>query len=167
VFGRLIKLAHFLSLIGFVGGLAASLVLADFADSAPPGVLAALRMSIATVGETLVVPSLVTLVITGMLLVVARPHLIHARWVWAKALVTLAIAGIALAVVQPAVTRAAVLAAEGSLGSPSLGAMTHAFSAERIGGAINLALALVAIALAVWRPRLGQSARDSTGDDTG
>ena len=167
MFGRLIKLAHFLSLIGFVGGLAASLVLADFADSSPPGVLAALRMSIATVGETLVVPSLVTLVISGMLLVVARPQLINARWVWAKALVTLVIAGIALAVVQPAVTRAAVLAAEGSLGSPSLNAMTQAFSAEQVGGAINLALALVAIALAVWRPRLGQSARDSMGDDTG
>jgi hypothetical protein len=167
VFGRLIKLAHFLSLIGFVGGLAASLVLADFASDTPPGVLAALRMSIATLGETLVVPSLVTLVLTGMLLVVARPQLIRARWVWAKALVALAIAGIALAIVQPAVTRAAVLAAEGSVGSPSLGAMTQAFSAEQIGGAINLALALVAIALAVWRPRLGQSARDSTGEDTG
>jgi Predicted integral membrane protein (DUF2269) len=166
VFGRLIKLVHILSVIGFVGGLAASMVVADVADSAPPTALAALRMAIAAVGETLVVPSLVMLVLTGMLLVVARPHLVSARWIWAKAVLSVAIAGIALAVVQPAVTRAAVLAAEAALGSPALQAMGRAFSAEQIGGAVNLLLALVAIALALWRPRLGQSARDSAGEDT-
>jgi hypothetical protein len=64
---------HVLSVIGFAGGLAASLVVADFADDAPPTALAALRLAIATVGETLVVPLLVMLVLTGMLLVVARP----------------------------------------------------------------------------------------------
>lgn len=165
MFGRLIKLIHFLAIIGFVGGLASSLVLADFAGNAPPGVLAALRQSIVMVAEALVVPSLIVLVVSGMLLVVARPHLIGARWVWAKALVTLVIASIALLVVQPAITRAAVLAAEGSLGSPSLAAMTQAFSAEQLGGATNLALALVAIGLAVWRPRLGQSKRDTPGED--
>jgi hypothetical protein len=36
--------------MGFVGGSASSLVLADFADNAPPTALAALRMSIVTLG---------------------------------------------------------------------------------------------------------------------
>jgi hypothetical protein len=92
--------------------------------------------------------------------------LVVARWVWAKAVLSVAIAGIALAVVQPAVTRAAALAAEASLGSPAMQAMGHAVGAEQIGGAVNLVMALAAIALALWRPRLGQSARDSAGDDT-
>lgn len=157
MFGRLLKIAHYLALIGFVGGLAASLVLTDFADNAPPTTLAALRHAIAAVGETLVVPSLVLLLLSGTLLVVARPHLISARWVWAKAVLAVAIAGVALAIVQPAVNRAAALAAEASLGSPSLQAMTQAFSAEQIGTIVNLCLVLAAIVLAVWRPRLGQS----------
>jgi hypothetical protein len=73
VFGRFIKLVHVLSVIGFAGGLAASLLVADFAEDAPPTALAALWMAIPTGGETLVVPSLVMLVLTGMLLLVARP----------------------------------------------------------------------------------------------
>lgn len=157
MFGRLLKIAHYLALIGFVGGLAASLVLADFAGNAPPTTLAAMRQAIAAVGETLVVPSLVLLLLSGMLLVVAHPQLISARWVRAKAVLAVAIAGVALAIVQPAVNRAAALAAEASLGSPSLQAMMQAFSAEQIGTIVNLCLVLAAIVLAVWRPRLGQS----------
>ena len=163
MFGRLIKLAHFLSLIGFVGGLAASLVLADFADSAPPGVLAALRMSIATVGETLVVPSLVTLVITGMLLVVARPHLIHARWVWAKALVGVIVAATILAGLQPLVLALASMSATGALGDAPPGPLASTVETERWAAYLTLANVVAAVVIAVWRPRLGRTAagRDS------
>lgn len=156
MFGRLLKIAHYVALIGFVGGLATSLVLADLAGNAPPAALAALRHAISAVGETLVIPSLVLLLLSGMLLVVARPRLINARWVWAKAVLAAALAGVALGIVQPAVTRAAALAAEASIGSPSLKAMKQAFSAEWLGTVVSLILVLIAIVLAVWRPRLGR-----------
>jgi hypothetical protein len=165
VFSRLIKLVHYLALIGFVGGTAAALVLADFAGNAPPSLVPVLRLSILAVGESLMLPSLIVLVVSGMLLVVARPRLVRARWVWAKALLALAVVSIVLAVVQPAITRAAALAAEASLGAPASEALRQAFSAEQIGGAGSLLLALIAIVLAIWRPKLGQSTRDSTGDD--
>lgn len=157
MFRHLIKIVHLLALAGFVGGLAATLLLSDFADDAPPSLLAALRMSVASLGESLVVPSLVLMVVSGMLLVVARPQLVRARWLWAKALLTVVIAVIALGIVQPAITRAAVLAAEGALGTPTLNEMSAAFTAERVGSVVVLLLAAVAVVLAVWRPRLGQS----------
>jgi hypothetical protein len=47
----LFRLLHYAGLIGYVGGSVSSLVLADFADNAPPTVLAALRISIVTLGE--------------------------------------------------------------------------------------------------------------------
>lgn len=159
MFRHIIKIIHLLSLAGFVGGLGATLLLADFSDNAPPSLLAALRMAVASLGESLVVPSLVLLVLSGMLLVVARPQLVRARWLWAKVVLTLAVAIIAVGVVQPAITRAAVLAAEGALGTPALGEMTRAFAEERIGGLVVLALSALAVMLAVWRPRLGQSAQ--------
>lgn len=158
MFSRLLKTVHLLALAGFVGGLAATLLLSDFADAAPPSVLAALRMSIASLGSSLVVPSLVLMAVTGMLLVVARPHLVRARWLWAKVALTAVIAIVALGVVHPAITRAALLAAEGALGTPALAEMSRAFGAERLGGVVVLVLSAVAVTLAVWRPRLGQPA---------
>ena len=164
MFGRLIKLIHYLALIGFVGGTAATLVLASFADDVPHSLVPVVRLAIVAVSESLMVPSLVVLVVSGLLLVVARPLLVNARWVWAKAVIALTLAAIALAVVHPAVNLAAVLERESSLGASASGALHEALSAEQIGSIANLLLAVVAIMVAVWRPKLGQSARDA-GDD--
>lgn len=165
MFRHLIKIIHLLALAGFVGGLASTLLLSDYADDAPPSLLAALRMLIAALDESLVVPSLVLMVLSGMLLVVARPQLVGARWLWAKTALTVVIAVVVLAVVHPAITRAAVLAAEGALGTPALGELSRAFTAERIGGIAVLALAALAVVLAVWRPRLGQRQSTDFGHD--
>ena len=155
-----LKLLHYAGLIGFVGGLASTLVLAEFADDAPPTALAALRQSIVALGESVVVPSLVVLLVSGTLLVIARPQLVYARWVWLKAGIALVIAAVALAVVRPAVVRAAAIAAEAALGAPALDALTQAFNAEQVGTIVSLVLAFVAMAVAIWRPRLGQLRRD-------
>jgi len=164
VYGRIVKLLHFLGLTGFVGGLAAAAVLGGFADQAPPGVLAALRLAIAELGESLVVPSLVLVLVSGMLLVVARPKLVRARWVWAKAVLAVVMAVLALSVVQPGARRAAVLASEAALGTPARDALAQATSAESLGGTVVLLLALAALALAVWRPRLGRPAGRGADD---
>jgi uncharacterized membrane protein len=152
---RLLKLLHYGALIGFIGGLAAALLLAAFAADAPPTAHAALRMAIAHLGAELVVPALVLLVVSGLLLVVARPHLIGARWIWAKAVLTLALGGVTLVVVMPALQRAAAVAAQAAIDAAPPGDAAHLFAAEAWGGTAVLLLALVAVILAVWRPRLG------------
>lgn len=154
---HLLKLLHLLAAIGFAGGLAVSLLLAGIADDSTATAYAAGRRLVSAVAEYVVLPSLVVLVTTGLLLMVKQPALIDARWVWLKALIGTMVGGIALLVVQPAVTRVGALARLALEGSPAFGALAMPLRAEMIGGAINLALSLAAIALAVWRPRLGRN----------
>lgn len=152
----LLKWLHLVTAIGFVGTLAATLLLSWTADERTASSFAAGRRAISTIAESLELPSLVVLVLTGMLLTVKQPALIEARWVWAKALLGVLIGGIALLVVQPAVTRAAALAQMGLEGSPAFGPLVATLRAERIGAGISLVLSLAAIALAVWRPQFGR-----------
>jgi uncharacterized membrane protein len=152
----LLKLLHLLAAIGFAGTLVVSLLLAATADDSTATAFAASRRAIAAAAEHIALPSLVLLVLTGMLLVVKQPAYFEARWVWAKALLGALIVGIALLVVQPAVSRASALAQMSVEGSPVLRPLAAALRAERIGGIVNLALSLAAISLAVWRPSLAR-----------
>lgn len=152
---RVLKLLHVAALAGFLGGLAAALIVADLARAAPPTALATLRLAIAQVGADLVVPALVLLVVTGMLLVVARPALIGARWVWGKAVIALALGGVTLAVVVPAMQRAAAYTAQAALDAPAPHEIAQAIGAEAWGGLAVLLLSSLALVLAIWRPRLG------------
>jgi hypothetical protein len=156
---HLLKLMHLASMAAFSGSLMVSLVLADSAEGVTAAGLASVRRSIAVVGDAVVVPSLIVLLVTGMLLVVARPNLIHARWVWAKAVLGTTAAAIALFVVLPAERHAAIAANEGSLGAPSLELMQRALQSELLGTIVTLALVLLAVLVAVWRPRLGATMR--------
>ena len=153
---HLLKWLHLVTAIGFVGALAVTLLLSVTADDSTVSAFAATRRAIATIAETIGLPSLVLLVLSGMLLTMRQPALIEARWVWAKALLGILVGGISLLVVQPAVTRAAALAQMALEGSPALGPLTAALRAERIGVGISLLLSLAAIALAVWRPQFGR-----------
>lgn len=159
----LLRLLHLASVAVFSGALAVSLVLADDAEGASAAGVAAVRRSIVNVGDVVVIPALIVLLLTGMLLVVGRPMLIHARWVWAKAALGSVVAGVALFVVLPAARRAAAAAADGSLGAPSLDLMQGAMRSELLGSALALALVVLAAWIAVRRPRFGaRSERDSS-----
>lgn len=156
---RPLKYLHIVAAIGLVGALFVSLLLAATAQPASPAALAALRAAIAQIGSDIALPALILLGLSGALLVVAQPLLIDARWVWAKAVLGLLLGAVAIVVVQPAVNAAAALAASAYEGTPS-DRMGELLRAESIGSLINLALALVAIALAVWRPGLGRRRED-------
>ncbi len=152
----LLKFLHVAAAIGFVGTLAVSLLLAAMADATSPSTFAALRGAIARAASEIGLPSLVLLGVTGALLVVKQPLLIDARWVWAKALLGTLVAVLVVFVVQPAISRAAALTAMAVEAAPMAGALDAALRAEWIGGLAVLALSLLAIAIAVWRPRLGK-----------
>jgi hypothetical protein len=156
---NLLKLVHLLAVVGFVGTLGVSLLLASAADTPSPGHFSALRAAIALVAGSIAVPSLLLAVISGLLLVVKQPALIEARWVWAKAALGVAICGVALVVVQPAVEQAAAFSREAALGSIVFSPLETALRREWIGGLVTLGLSLLAIVLAVWRPRLRRETR--------
>jgi hypothetical protein len=154
----LLKWLHVASAVGFVGGLAAMLLLSLTADDSSASAFAVARRAIQTLGETLGLPSLVLLMLSGMMLTMKQPSLVEARWLWGKALLGMLVSGVALLMVQPGAMRAAALAQMVLEGSMSVRTLEAAIRMERIGVAISVAASLIAIALAVWRPRLGRRA---------
>lgn len=153
---NLIKLLHYASLVGLAGGIIVSLVLADAIDVTSPSATASIHAAIALICGALVVPSMVVMLLTGMLLVVARPHLIGARWVWAKAALGLVTGGVILLALQPAVKAAAAMSATGALGDAAPGPLTSVVASEHAAAWWTLGLVFLAMVLAVWRPRLGR-----------
>ncbi|MGB2818236.1 MAG: hypothetical protein WBC37_13535 [Burkholderiaceae bacterium] len=155
---NLVKLLHFAGLAGLAGGIVVSLVLADTIDATSPSATAGMHAAIALICSGLIVPSTILMLLTGMLLVVARPRLISARWVWAKALLGLAIGAVILLALQPAVLAAAAMSATGALGDAAPGPLSKVVATEHAAAWWTLGLVLVALAVAVWRPRFGRPA---------
>ena len=160
---NLLKLLHHASLAGLGGGMVVILVLLDTIDATSPGAVAGMHAAIALVCGGLVVPSLVVLLLTGMLLVVARPQLINARWVWAKAFFGVIVAATLLAGFQPLVNALASMSSTGTLGTPP-GPLANMVETERWAAYLTLANVVAAMAIAVWRPRLGRAAAKQDRD---
>jgi hypothetical protein len=162
---NLLKLLHYLSLAGLGGGIVVILVLLDTIDPSAPSAVAGMHAAIALVCSALVVPSMVVMLLTGMLLVVARPHLINARWVWAKAFFGVIVAATILAGFQPLVNALASMSATGALGDAPPGPLSTTVETERYAAYLALANILAAIVIAVWRPRLGREPTAGRGSD--
>ena len=161
---------HLASVAAFGGATLILLVLATTIAPSSPLTFAAVRQAMSIVAETVAVPALLVMIVSGMLLVVARPGLIDARWVWAKAAAGVLVTVVALLLVQPSMRRATVLAvqeaagsvmqAEAHLGANARVPLEVALQREERGQWITLGLVLAAAALAVWRPRLGRKDMD-------
>lgn len=157
---------HLASVAAYAGATLTLLVLAATITPSSPLSFAAVRQAMSITAELVAVPALLVMLVSGMLLVVARPGLIDARWVWGKALVGTVVAAVALLQVQPSLRRATALAvqeaagsvvqAEALLGANAQVPMDAALRREQSGQWITLALLGLATGLAVWRPRLGQ-----------
>jgi hypothetical protein len=153
---NLVKLMHYAGLVGLAGGVLIALVLADTVDATSPGRSATVHAAVAHVGATVIVPSMVIVLLSGMLLVVARPQLIGARWVWLKAVLGLILGGVVLLALQPALRAAAAMAADGALGERAMGSLAAVVGAEVRAATITLVLVVAAAVVAIWRPRLGR-----------
>jgi hypothetical protein len=156
---------HLASVGTFGGALVTLLVLGSTVDALSPTSFAAVRQAMTIASQTVAVPALLLALLSGLLLIVARPAYIDARWVWAKVALGAVIGWVAFADGQPAMNRAtghAVQAAIGSVmpagalaGAHAASPMDAAMEQERRGRWINLGLVVAATVLSVWRPRLG------------
>jgi hypothetical protein len=156
---------HLASVAVFAGATALMLVqMASFTPMSPES-FAAVRETVSTGARDVVLPALLVTVASGMLLVVARPMLIEARWVWAKAAVGLALAAFVLLHAYPTTRLASAMVGgvaassvlqQGAPRDASQPPLEVVLVREERGQWIVLALAALATALAVWRPRLGR-----------
>lgn len=163
VLRRLLLLLHVASVLLFGGAAAVLLLIGQSARPDPPSAFAVLREAMTNCADLLLVPALLSLWVTGMLLVVARPALIDARWLRVKLGASVAMTALAFALLLPALHAATALALREATSvamAPAFFAGTQltleqALARETWGLWLTLASALVALALVLWRPRLG------------
>lgn len=149
--GRLLaKVLHEVASIGFGGGLAACLLINGLADPASPESFAAARQAFAAIAKLLLVPSMAVVVVSGLLAIAATRGYMDAGWAWLKALLGITVFEATLMVVGSGARHAEMLAA--ATADPA--ALQALLRSERYTLWLLIALCVVNVVLAVWRPRL-------------
>jgi hypothetical protein len=163
MYRHLLKALHALGAIGVMGSLAVTMVLV--ANSAPDPMpdYAALRRGIVLINKWLLVPSLLLVLVSGLLAIAATAAYKSAGWAWVKALSgILLFEGTLLTVVGSGRQAAEIAAAAATNGisAESSARLAGLLRTEWGGLWIMLGLCLANIVLAVWRPRLGRRVRN-------
>lgn len=157
---RLIKILHEIGAAGVMGAFAACLVLVMRGPAQPLVAYAAVRQSIAAISQWLLLPSLALVLISGLLSIAVNRAFHNAAWAWIKALLGISVFEGTLVTINASARRAAELATLAANGHADAAQLAQVLRTERGGLWLLLALSLVNIVLAVWRPRLYRTSRD-------
>jgi hypothetical protein len=157
---RLLKIMHEIGAVGVMGAFAACLVLVVKGPTQPLVAYAAVRQAIAAITQWLLLPSLVLVLLSGLLAIAATSAFHNAAWAWVKALLGLSVFEGTLVTINASARRAAELAAMAANGQGDPAQLAQTLRTEWGGLWLMLALSLINIVLAVWRPRLYRVSRD-------
>ncbi len=153
---RSVKFLHTLSAIGLMGGLAAyMLTLWAWPEPSSLEAQAALRAALALVSKWLILPSMLGVLVTGLLAMAVHAPYMSMPWVWAKMISGVLVFEASLGAIDGPAQKAARVTAQavaGEVDAAELAALVHN---EWIAWWTLLALAAANVALAVWRPRFG------------
>lgn len=165
---RLMKFIHTTGAIGYAGGIAAYMILANFGpELAVSEEFARHREALATISRWMILPSLMLVLFSGIFAMIVHHPFLNAGWVLAKAVSGILIFEASLASIDGPARKAARAAAEalaGEIDAVSLAALVN----DRIGALwVLLALAAANVALAIWRPRFVRSGRRAAAASAG
>lgn len=149
-----LKVLHELSTVGVMGSLAACVVLARTAPQDSLAGYAAVRQGIAAIEQWLLVPSLVLVLVSGLLAIVATRAYVNAGWPWLKALLGLGMLEGTFLTVSSRGREAAELSAQALSGAGDPAQLAEVLRTEGIGLWTLLVMSLANIIVGVWRPRL-------------
>jgi uncharacterized membrane protein len=161
---RSLKFVHTVATALLVGALALQLLVAYRYGAPPPeagAAAGAARGLAAEVSRWLLVPSLVVVVVSGLLLMGINRSYGAAGWVWAKALIGLMLVKTVITLTHPAARDLATSAAgqTTAAGAFTAEAVAQLVRMEWNGAWVALVLSVAAIAFGVWRPRLSGQPR--------
>lgn len=148
------KTLHDLSSITFGGALASCLVINQVASRDTAAEFAAARLAFSFIAQYLLVPSMFVVVVSGLIVLAATQAYAGAGWAWVKALLGLSVFEATLVVVGSKQKQAEVVAA---YADPAL--LDTLLRSERNTLRLLIALSVVNVVLAVWRPRLTRQRR--------
>lgn len=143
------KALHEIASIGFGGALASCLVINLAANRASPAEFAAARQAFAAIAQYVLVPSMAVVVISGLIALAATRGYQDAGWAWLKALLGLSVFEATLLVVGSGRKQAELAAA-----AADTALLETLLRSERNTLWLLIALSVVNVVLAVWRPRL-------------
>jgi hypothetical protein len=157
---RLIKFLHTLGAIGMIGALATHIILlAVMPESVSLAEYSAWRQAIGAIAKWLLLPSLGLVLVSGLLAMAFGDRYYSAGWAWAKlALGLVTFEWTLLAVQGPAqgAAQASIRAAAGELDVAEVAAMV---AGEWASLWVLLAIAILNVALGIWRPRFSRRQR--------
>jgi hypothetical protein len=149
---------HFLGLAVFFGVILADIVIDRYAEAQSPAFLSDARVLVSLTSFALPMRGLVLALVTGVAMAALRYGARPPRWALVKLALVVAIFVNAQALLFPAIAEATHLAAVSAEQGQVLAEYSAAVGREGLYGAANLLMFLVAGALAIARPALGQRA---------
>lgn len=135
--------------MGFGGGLAVCLLINLTATRDSPGEFIAARHVYASIAQYVVIPSMVVVVASGLIALAATRGFMDSGWAWVKALLGLSVFEATLVIVGS--SRRDV---ELALAASDLAGLDALLRSERNTLLLLIAVTVVNVVLAVWRPRL-------------
>lgn len=148
------KALHEIASIGFGGALAACLVINLAGHRASPAEFTAARQAFAAIAQYVLVPSMAVVVVSGLIALAATRGYQDAGWAWLKALLGLSVFEATLLVVGSSRRQAEFAAA-----AADTALLDTLLRSERNTLWLLIALSVVNVVLAVWRPRLAVKVR--------
>lgn len=143
------KALHDIAAIAFGGGLAACLVINGMANRASASDFAAARQVFAAIADYVLVPSMAVVVVSGLIAMMATRGYQDAGWAWVKAVLGISVFVATVRLVGASGKQAEFAAA---LSDPS--ALDALLRSESNMLWVLIALCVVNVVLAVWRPKL-------------
>jgi uncharacterized membrane protein len=161
-----LKFLHTVATAVLVGALLLQLLVSlryGLMPAAAEPAAAATRALLVDAVRWLLGPSVVLVVVTGLLLMGLNRSFASAGWVWAKALLGLMLVKTVITVCDPVARELLALGVSRlAAGDPgALDELARLARMEWLGTWLAMALAVVAIALGIWRPRFNQTVSET------
>ncbi len=151
-----LKFLHTMGSIGITGGLAAyMLVLVMLPQGAALETQLVMREGLALLSKWLILPSMLLVLLSGLLAIAANTAFLEAPWVWIKGLAGILVFETTLLTIDGPAQRNAKFVREAVVGNIEPQALPGMLIDEWGALWILLGLFIANVVLAIWRPRFG------------